>query len=292
MRTRILNKMTNDEAEQYLERNNLIFIPVGTVETHGALPLDCETVLAEAICRKLAELADGLSLEGLSYFYAGATMVGRGTIQISTAAGAEYLSKLAGSLLRQGFRRQVYITFHGPSILTVGPMVRDFFERTKVPLMYIDASHLCIRWPGGEPLMKGNEDHTAVFLGAYKMMGQLEDCPLNVPESNSQHYRDEEGNKGIFTTGRTDFMEPMQKIGVHSSSYGYYFGYPYEHGSTIRVSTPEERERLADRGIELINKLIDRINIVEVVDTLCKADEYTQNEIMEKYGAWMHDPVY
>lgn len=289
MRTRILNKLTNYEVEQYLEKNDLIFLPIGTVETHGGLPLDAETVLAEAICTRLAEKADGLLLTGLNYFYAGATMVGRGTVQISTAAGAAYLSKLAGSLLRQGFRRQVYITFHGPSALTVGPMIRDFYERTKVPLLYLDGSHLALRWKGGEPLMKTNDDHTNTFLGAYKLMGQLDMVPLNVPESNSQHYSDI-----LFSamSGRTDFMKPMQARGNHSGCVGYYFGYPHEHGSTVLVATEAEREARADAGIRLIDQVVERMDIENVVEILRQVDKYTQDEILARYGDWMFDSIY
>lgn len=289
MRTRFLNKLTNDEVEQYLQRNDLIFVPVGTIETHGGLPLDSETILAEAICERLAEQADGLSLCGLGYFYAGATMTGRGTIQISTQAGAAYLGKIAASLLRQGFHRQVYITFHGPSLLTVGPMVRDFFEKTKVPLLYIDASNLTNRWHGGEPLMTNNIDHTALFMAAYKQLGQLELCPLNVPESPSQHYREDDS---MIVGGSIDFMKPMSSRGIHSASCGYYFGNAYEHGSTCAMRTPEEREALAERGAAIIDKIVERINIVEVVDVLRQTDRFIQDDVLAKYGDWMYDPLF
>jgi creatinine amidohydrolase len=44
MRARLLSSLTNIEVEQYLKRNDIIFIPVGTVEAHGGLPLDCEYI--------------------------------------------------------------------------------------------------------------------------------------------------------------------------------------------------------------------------------------------------------
>lgn len=60
MRTRILSQMANCEVEEYLERNDIIFIPVGVTEMHGALPMDCEYVMAEAYARLFAEKVDGL----------------------------------------------------------------------------------------------------------------------------------------------------------------------------------------------------------------------------------------
>ena len=55
MRTRIIPKMLNDEVEEYLTRNDIVIVPVGTVEMHGGFPLDSETVVSEAFALKMAE---------------------------------------------------------------------------------------------------------------------------------------------------------------------------------------------------------------------------------------------
>src|SRR3954453_4025259 len=94
MRTRFLSKLTNGEVEDYLQRNDLIFVPVGVTETHGALPLDAETVLAEAIALKMAEASDGIVFHNLPYFFAGGTIIGRGTVQMSVRDGMDYLNKI------------------------------------------------------------------------------------------------------------------------------------------------------------------------------------------------------
>ena len=68
LRSRFLPKLLNSEVEAYLENNDIIIVPVGTVEMHGGLPLDCETVISEAVALKMAEACDGLVLSGLPYF--------------------------------------------------------------------------------------------------------------------------------------------------------------------------------------------------------------------------------
>ena len=55
MRTRILGKMLNSEVQDYLSRNDIIIVPVGTTEMHGVFPLDSETVISEAYALKMAE---------------------------------------------------------------------------------------------------------------------------------------------------------------------------------------------------------------------------------------------
>ena len=131
MRTRFMSKMTNKEVVEYLDHNDIIFIPVGTVEMHGLMPLDCEYTAPEALAYLMAQEVDGLVLDGLKYFYCGATTIGRGTVQMSVKDGYAYLKEIARSLMNQGFRRQIFVTGHGPSYLTVGSMVVDFFDETK-----------------------------------------------------------------------------------------------------------------------------------------------------------------
>ena len=142
MRTRNLCALTNWEAEQYLKRNDVIFIPVGTVELHGPLPMDCEYVGVEALAYKLAKQCDGLVLPHMVYFHPGATDIGRGIVYMSMTDGAAYLRAVAQSLLNQGFRRQVFLTGHGPAYMTVIPMLTQFLDETKVPLLYLSLIHI------------------------------------------------------------------------------------------------------------------------------------------------------
>ena len=56
LRTRFLPKLLNSEVDEYLKSNDIIIVPVGTVEMHGGLPLDSETVISEAFALKMVPL--------------------------------------------------------------------------------------------------------------------------------------------------------------------------------------------------------------------------------------------
>ena len=71
LRTRFLPKLLNSEVDEYLKSNDIIIVPVGTVEMHGGLPLDSETVISEAFALKMAEACDGLVV-GSPVYYASA----------------------------------------------------------------------------------------------------------------------------------------------------------------------------------------------------------------------------
>ncbi|URN95829.1 MAG: creatininase family protein [Candidatus Pristimantibacillus lignocellulolyticus] len=275
MRTRFLSKMTNGEVEQYLDRNDIIYIPVGVTETHGALPLDAETVLAEAIALKMAEASDGLVLHNLPYFFAGGTIIGRGTIQMSIKDGMAYLDKIAKSLLNQGFRRQVYVTSHGPAHMTLSGMVRDFFDETKVPILYIDM--LKAAEAANCNLMESFHD---ISIGAYKVLGRLEDVPLNVPESHSVTY-----DVGHMIAGMDKNPgNALGKFAYQSAAVGSYFNEPSDHMVTPLLKTADEREVYADVGIKVIDELIEALDMPTIVATLRQADVYTKDVILPRYG--------
>lgn len=175
MRSRILGKLLNSEVQEYLCHNDIIIVPVGTTEMHGGFPLECETIISEAYALKMAEACDGLILTGLPYFYSGATASGRGTVQVSVRQGIDYLGAVARSLLRQGFKRQIYVSFHGPAHMTICPMIRDFYDETGVPILYLD---MMMQVSKHRDLFADMQSFHDITVGAYKVRNMLEDVPF------------------------------------------------------------------------------------------------------------------
>jgi len=257
MRTRFLDSMTNAEVTDYLARNDIIFLPVGTIEMHGEMPLGCEHVLPLAVASRLAEAVDGLVLPGLVYFYPGATAVGRGTIQISPGEGAAYLKAICRSLLRQGFRRQILLSYHGPAYTTVAPMVREFFDETKCPIVYIDLEE----HQGGDGSW---EQFNKMLWGAYHLLGRLDEIP-----------RDQQ-------TGSRSRPPRMLQGRFH---YGCYYSQASDHGWwPERSLTEEERLARAQEGAAMIGALAERLNPRQLVAGMKEMDEYIQSEVLPKHG--------
>lgn len=97
MRTRIFNKMTAKEVEDYLARGgDTIFVPVGVVECHSAMPIDVEQIVPEAYALLMAEKADGLAMINLPYFFPGGTVVSSSTVQVTVRQSIDYLMGLRG----------------------------------------------------------------------------------------------------------------------------------------------------------------------------------------------------
>lgn len=271
MRTRILGKCLNSEVQEYLQHNDIIIVPVGTTEMHGGFPLDSETVISEAYALKMAESCDGLVLTGLPYFYAGATASGRGTVQVTIRQGIDYLGAIARSLLRLGFKRQVYISFHGPAHMTICPMIRDFYDETGVPILYMD---MMMQFGKNRDLFAsaGFGAFHDITVGAYKIMNQLEDVPLvtgydhRTPQSCAP-------------------FSDLFGLGYQSAAVGYCFGENGDHMATPDIPDIETRNAKAELGADLICKMVDRMDMPHVVEQLRKLEAYgLENE--EKYP-WM-----
>ena len=271
MRTRIFGKMLNSEVQDYLKHNDIIIVPVGTTEMHGGFPLDCETVISEAYGLKMAEACDGLVLTGLPYFYAGATASGRGTVQVTVRQGIDYLGAIARSLLRLGFKRQVYLSFHGPAHMTICPMVRDFYDETGVPILYMD---MMMQFGKNRDLFAsaGFGAFHDITVGAYKIMNRLEDVPL--------------------VTG-FDHKEPQSckqfgdlfGLGYQSAAVGYCFGENGDHMATPDIPDIETRNAKAELGADLICKMVERMDMPHVVQQLRELEAYGLEN--EKKYPWM-----
>ena len=271
MRTRILGKMLNSEVQEYLERNDIIIIPVGTTEMHGGFPLDCETVISEAYCLKMAEACDGLVLTGLPYFYSGATASGRGTVQVSIRQGIDYLGAIARSLLRLGFKRQVYLSFHGPAHMTICPMIRDFYDETGVPALYMDCM---MQFQKNMDLFSksGFGAFQDITVGADKIMNRLDDVPLVTG----------------FDHRNPQSCAPFQdlfSLGYQSAAVGYCFGENGDHMATPDIPDIETRNAMAQSGAEIICQMVERMNMPHVVEQLRKLEEYGLEN--EKKYPWM-----
>lgn len=258
--------MLNDEVEEYLSRNDIIIVPVGTVEMHGGFPLDSETTISEAFALEMAEACDGLVLTGLPYFYAGATASGRGTVQVSVREGIDYLMAVAKSLLRQGFKRQIYISFHGPAHMTCSPMVRDFFDETGVPILYMDLSMQMMK--NARDLFTSMDSFHAITVGAYQKMNRLSDVPL----TTEYEHKEPQSCAGF---------DDIFGLAYQSAAIGYYFAEKKDHMSTPAIPDETAREALAKEGVEIIEKMVERMDMNHVAAQMRELEHYN-SEVAKK----------
>lgn len=266
LRTRYLTSLTNIEVENYLQRNDLVFVPIGTVQAHGVLPVDAEYVAAQALALKMAEASDGLVFPYMQFTYPGAGVIGRGTVHVSPSEGLPYLKAIARSLLRQGFKRQIYVTSHSAAApQTVSPLVLEFFYETRHPVLYLHGDIL---------LSQVGADFTKALFGAYSIVGRLNDIPVNLtPEIAELPSND--GLRKLRALGSS--------VGGRDGTVGFFQPEDRE-GPTGRAVTAEQRAAWAKEGAAMIEAAVKAADVRKVADALRDHQRFTREYLIPRFG--------
>jgi creatinine amidohydrolase len=124
----LLENLAYTEVETYLEQNDLILVPVGSVEQHSPYGIiGTDFVTAEAVARKAAEVLNLLVAPTLCYGVSPHHMGFKGTVSLSTETLAAVAADIVRSLAAHGFRRIVFVNGHGGNVTAL----KAAFERLK-----------------------------------------------------------------------------------------------------------------------------------------------------------------
>ncbi len=272
LHTRDATRLSEVQVTHQLEQSDVIFIPVGAVESNGILPSDRDYVSALGFAIAMAEETGGLYMPGLAHSFPGTTVVGNSTVYMSPSQGLTFLKGLARSLLRQGFRRQVYVSVsQGPAPLTVGTLARQFFEEEHVPILYIDLDTQF------EKLGLSRDDHSKTIYGAHLLAGRLEDLPVKGDYAESvSHAENVPQDKGLSKLG---------ELGLSGSlTLGSCIADTMAHGGPPTLAADAaERQKWGEIGREQIRSIVKKMHMNEAMTALREHDEFTQKVIIPKF---------
>lgn len=272
MRTRILNKMTANEVENYLARGgDTIFVAVGVIECHSEMPVEAEQILPEGFAVTMAEKADGLALINLPYFFPGGTVISHATVQVTVRQSIDYLMMLSRSLVAQGFRKIFFISGHGPARLYIDPVCRDFFQESKVHVCHMNVMNLLRLAP------RSKEEETPFGIdfcvGAYEIMGLKDDLPID-PNAPEPLPYDDSINPVMFR-----LQKALRTVGAQTSMY---YASLEHHVPCRAFRSIEERDTVCAREAAHIRACVDRIDFDEIKAALEGYQAYVK-ELGEKH---------
>ncbi len=275
LHTRDLTRLSQVQVGEHLKKSDIIFIPVGAVETNGIQPSSRDYVWPLAYAMAMAEETGGLYMPGLMWSFPGTTAVASGTINNSPHEGTQFLKSLAHSLLRQGFRRQVYLSAsHGPAPLTVGTLVREFFEETRVPILYVNMDTYLPRLQLKDP------ERNRTLYGAHALTGRIIDLPLkgDYGDAEIQPSEPTPENKGLAALGKLGFSGSL--------TLGSWINDVMAHGPghLELPATAAQREEWGREGQAQITAIVKRMRMNEAMEALREHDRYTREVIVPKLG--------
>ncbi len=101
------------EVAAYLERNDTVLIPIGSVEQHGGhLPTGTDTLTAMAVAHDAGKISGTLVAPPLWYGWAPQHMGFPGTVTLRPETLSELVTDVGLSLVHHGFRRLIVINGH------------------------------------------------------------------------------------------------------------------------------------------------------------------------------------
>ncbi len=113
----------------FLDRSDIVLIPMGSCEQHGAhLPLGTDTITALEVAKRAAAIADVPYTAPLWAGYSPQHMrepeSAVGTVTLRAATLNEVLYDIARSLIHHGWNKLIFVNGHGSNVKVVDPVLR------------------------------------------------------------------------------------------------------------------------------------------------------------------------
>ncbi len=130
--------MTSGEMAEHRDRDGILLLPLGCFEMHGVqVGMSCDSFIAEAACRVVAPEWDAVILPTIHYTFPGATGPWPGSVAVTPLETFDYAMAVTKAVFRNGFKRLVLVSLHGPSGFTLQMALRSVFEETgEIPLTF------------------------------------------------------------------------------------------------------------------------------------------------------------
>lgn len=126
----LLENLTYPQVEEYLEDNETILIPVGSVEQHSEYGLiGTDFITAQAVAGAAAEKLGLLVAPTLNYGVSPHHLAFKGSVTLSPTTFMQLVIDICLSLAGHGFRRLIFVNGHGGNVNSLGAAFQEIKMR-------------------------------------------------------------------------------------------------------------------------------------------------------------------
>lgn len=184
--------MTKKDVEERLKKNDIILIPLGSTENHGAAgPYGEDIFMVTRIAEEVARVTGCTVAHPVCYGSHPYHHLGQpGTIVIPDDVFAAYLRAIMAGFWNTGFRKQIFMSLHGQEYI-VPSAINEFGKKYQVPAIIIfldlprimgdtlkDKAH---GGPYENPFQHACEAETSLSMALFPEMVQIENAEDNTP---------------------------------------------------------------------------------------------------------------
>ena len=255
----------------FQERSDLILVPIGSLEQHGAhLPLGTDTITALEVSRRAAEKAE---VPYTPPFWAGYspqhlrdTEAGVGTVTLRASTLNDVLYDVARSLIHHGWNKLVFVNGHGSNTKVLDPLLRRIkYETGAFVALYKPYAERYIGMLDG--LLENPPDETPGWHAS-----ELETSQVLAHNPDLVHMDRAEQDRAQVPKWLPDSF--IKKDGAPDVEFdGYqYFVFPMDHGEFSRTgvignpltATAEKGEEALERFSNHLVRAIDEFRPLKV----------------------------
>ncbi len=187
-----LQTMTKKDMEERLAKDDILIVPVGSTENHGAAgPIGEDTFIVTRMAEEIAKVTGCTVAHPLCYGSHPYHHLGQpGTVVIPDDVFSDYIRAMIAGFWNTGFRKQIWMSIHGQEYI-IPSAINEFGKRFQVPAMVIfvdvprvmgqtlmDKAH---GGPYDNPFRHADEAETSVSMALFPEMCKLEDAEDNNP---------------------------------------------------------------------------------------------------------------
>jgi creatinine amidohydrolase len=111
-------------------KTDTVFLPVGTIEAHGIIPLGTDIFIPEYLCDELAPRFNGIIAPAVNYGVTRTLIAYPGSHTVTSATFEAYLTEILVGFGRNGFRKAVVLNGHGGHINELKNAARAAYDET------------------------------------------------------------------------------------------------------------------------------------------------------------------
>jgi len=220
----LLHEMSWTEAKEYLTKNDLAILPIGSTEQHGpANPLGTDHLIAKAIAEETANRSKTICLPVVPFGVSSHHRQFWGTIHVPPRTLKNYIKNVCLALKYYGIRKIVIVNGHGGNLATLAEMARELREEgvfVSIFQWWPAAAKLLQKLFKPEERKHAGAEETSLNLALHP---QLVNMKKSLDEQPKQHTVFIEGitlpldtidetNSGVFGKQSTASKEKGEKI--------------------------------------------------------------------------------
>lgn len=265
-RTVELGRMSWEEIAELIEEGPVVLLPLGTVEQHGPhMPVNADNMVSWYVAVQAAKETGAVVAPSINYGLSASFRYFPGTFSVQPATFTAVLRDVLHSMIRQGFRRFVFIDNHGGNEGVCDQVAREI--RDEYGILIGDV----YPWNLGYALMRDTYDDPAKAYGhgaEPETSAMLEMFPEDVLLDRMTAGRVE--NHGAWTVaGPRQVTVPGQPVGGTL--------YLDSHEVAPLGVTGSQEESSADRGKIWVERVVGfAVAFIAQYDELTRAEDWAR----------------